>query len=124
MNKILLSLGTNTYARFNLKRAMHLLKLSFLTIEFTSIAASKPYGTQYKRPFLNTLAYFKTNKNKEELVLELKKIEQKMGRLPDHKLAGKIIIDIDLIRWNDEITQPEDFKRSYVCDLLPEVIDE
>ena len=123
MHQVLLSLGTNTYARFNLKRAMHLLKLSFSTIQFTSVAVSKPYGTQYKRPFLNTLAYFNTDMNKEELVLVLKSIEQRMGRLPEHKFAGKVIIDIDLIKLADEITKPEDFHRSYVRDLLPEVID-
>ena len=123
MHKILLSLGTNTHARFNLKRAMYLLELTFSTIQFTSVAVSEPYGTQYKRPFLNTLGYFNTKMNKKELVLELKKIEQQMGRLPEHKPAGKIIIDIDLIKWNDEVIQHEDFKRSYVYDLLQEVID-
>ncbi len=122
MHQVLLSLGTNTHARFNLNRAMHLLQLTFSTIQFTSVAVSKPHGSQYKRPFLNTLAFFNTNMNKEELVLVLKNIEQKMGRLPEHKPDGKIIIDIDLIKWNDEITKPEDFKRSYVRDLLPEVL--
>jgi 2-amino-4-hydroxy-6-hydroxymethyldihydropteridine diphosphokinase len=61
--------------------------------------------------------------NREELVLELKNIEKKMGRLPEHKPIGKIIIDIDLIKWDDEIVKPEDYKRSYIRDLLPELVD-
>lgn len=124
MHKVLLSLGTNTHARFNLNRAKTFLKLTFENVQFTAVTESKPYGISCNSPFLNTLSYFRTNMNREELVLELKNIEKKMGRLPEHKPIGKIIIDIDLIKWNDEIVKPEDYKRSYIRDLLPEVVGE
>ena len=122
MHKVLLSIGTNTEARFNLNRAIHLLKRDFPSINFTSIIESKPYGSQYKRPFLNTLAYFHTTMNKEDLISILKKNEINMGRKPKDKSNGKIVIDIDLIKWNNELIKPEDFKRSYVRKLLLEVV--
>lgn len=123
MHKVLLSLGTNTHARFNLNRAKTFLKLTFENVQFTAATESKPYGLSSNSLFLNTLSYFRTNMNREELVLELKNIEKKMGRLPEHKPIGKIIIDIDLIKWDDEIVKPEDYKRSYIRDLLPELVD-
>lgn len=118
MNKALLSIGSNTNALFNLNRAIKILQLYFKNIKFTESAESKPYGTIYKCVFLNTLAYFETNISKDELVLCLKSIETEMGRRPEQKAQGKIIIDIDLIKWNNEIVKPEDFKRSYVRNLL------
>lgn len=118
MNKALLSIGSNTNALFNLNRAIKKLQLNFNNIQFTETAESKPYGTIYKRPFLNTLAYFKTNMSKDELINCFKSIEIEMGRRPNDKEQGKVIIDIDLIKWNNEIVKPEDFKRSYVRNLL------
>ncbi|MDD2474721.1 MAG: 2-amino-4-hydroxy-6-hydroxymethyldihydropteridine diphosphokinase [Dysgonamonadaceae bacterium] len=118
MNKVLLCIGSNTNALLNLNRAINKLQLNFKGTQFTETAESNPYGAIYKRSFLNTLAYFETNMNKNELVLSLKSIEIEMGRHPEHKAKGKVIIDIDLIKWNDEIVKPEDFKRSYVRNLL------
>ena len=118
MNKVLLCIGSNTNALFNLKRAINKLQLNFKDIQFTETAKSRPYGEIYKQSFLNTLAYFETNMNKDELVLSLKSIEEEMGRQPEHKAEGKVIIDIDLIKWNDEIVKSEDFKRDYVRKLL------
>lgn len=124
MHKALLSIGTNTDARLNLNRAMHNLRNHFPSIQFTRVIKSKPYGEEiYKHSFLNMLAYFKTNISRNEIVMLLKTIEENMGRKPEHKLNGKVIIDIDLIKWNDEIVKSEDFKRSYVRELLKLVND-
>ena len=118
MYKVLLSIGTNTHARFNLSRAKILLQSCFPTIQFTEIAESKPYGQICKNWFLNTLGYFETDLSKGELVKQFKDIEKTMGRSLEHNAEGKVIIDIDLIKWDKEIVKPEDFKRSYIRDLL------
>ena len=123
MHKILLSIGTNTHARFNLKRAKCVLQTYFPNIQFTDDTESKPYGDAYKQWFLNTLGYFESTLCKDELISFFKNIERSMGRSPEDKINGKVIIDIDLIKWNNEIITPEDFKRSYIRDLLPLVDD-
>lgn len=123
MHKVLLSIGTNTDTRFNLNRAISSLLTYFPTIQFTEVTESSPYGNSYVGSFLNALAFFHTDLCKEELVIDLKKIEKSMGRLPNHKAEGKVIIDIDLIKWDDEIIKPEDFQRSYITDLLEFVND-
>ena len=106
-----------------MNRAIDCLQSSFPTIQFTQVKESEPYGTTYKSSFLNTLAYFNTNLCKDALVLDLKNIEKNMGRHPNHKAEGKVIIDIDLLKWDNEITKPEDFQRSYIADLLKFVND-
>ena len=72
MHKVLLSLGTNTNTCFNLKRAINSLLSTFPNIRFTSIIESEPCGVNFKGPFLNTLAYFETNIEKDEIELKFK----------------------------------------------------
>ncbi len=102
-----------------MNRAKSILKSYFPTIQFTINIENKPFGENYKHWFLNTLGYFKSDLSKNEIISHCKHIEKTMGRLVEHKLEGKVIIDIDLIQWGDEIIKPDDFKRSYVIDLLP-----
>lgn len=121
MHKVILSIGANTNAYFNIKKARTLLSSYFPSIKFTNAIETKPYGENYTTPFLNSLAYFKTENSKDEIHLQLKLIEKKMGRKPSHKTEGIIIIDIDLIKWNNEVLKPDDVKRDYMQQLLKEI---
>lgn len=118
MHKVLLSIGTNTNTRFNLNRAKSILQTDFPSIQFTNDIESKAYGEIYKGLFLNTLGYFESDLHKNDLILHFKNIEKIMGRTPKDKSKGKVIIDIDLIKWDNEIIKPNDFERSYVQDLM------
>ena len=118
MHKVLLSIGTNTDACFNLKRAIDNLHSCFPNIQFTSITESAACGETFKGPFLNTLAYFETNMVKEDIQVRFKSIEKNMGRQPSHKAEGVVIIDIDLIKWNNEVLKPDDFTRDYMNELI------
>ena len=119
MHNVLLSIGTNTDVRFNLNRAKTKLLSYFPNIQFTVEIENKPYGENYKEWFLNTLGFFESDLCKSELISQIKDIEKSMGRSSKDKAEGKVIIDIDLIRWDNEILKPDDFKRSYIIDLLP-----
>lgn len=119
MHKVLICIGSNTQSRYNMNRVKSILKSYFPTIQFTINIENKPFGENYKHWFLNTLGYFKSDLSKNEIISHCKHIEKTMGRLVEHKSEGKVIIDIDLIQWGDEIIKPDDFKRSYVIDLLP-----
>lgn len=123
MHKVLVSLGTNTDTCFNMKRATDYLYSCFPNIRFTTVIKSEPCGANFKGPFLNALAYFESKLTKEEIVLRFKSIEKKMGRLPSHKAEGIVIIDIDLIQWDNEVLKPEDLERDYMSELLIQVQD-
>lgn len=123
MHKVLLSIGTNTNACFNLKRAIDNLLSYFPNIKFTSITESDPCGEEYYGMFLNVLAYFETTKGKEEIHSDFKSIEKIMGRQPTHKAEGIVIIDIDLIKWDNEVLKQDDFNRNYMHELLLQVQD-
>ncbi len=123
MHKVLLSIGSNTQARFNIKRAKCILQKQFPSIRFTDDIESEPYGSGFTNLFVNTLGYFESDLNKDELIAHFKDIERNMGREIEDKAKGKVIIDIDLIKWDNEVIKPEDFERSYMRDLLESVKD-
>lgn len=118
MNKVLLGIGSNTDACFNIKQATDYLCSYFPSIKFTDTIETAPFGAMYTTPFSNALAYFETDLNKDEINLRLKTIEKKMGRLPSHKSKGVIIIDIDLVQWNHQVLKPKDIKRDYMQKLM------
>lgn len=74
----------------------------------------------YVFPFRNVLAAFETELTPDEVVEKTKMVEYAVGRTPKDKKEGKVIIDIDLLQYDDEILRPDDYERSYVQDLLNE----
>lgn len=119
MNKGLISIGSNTDREANLTVCVQLLKEKFEQITFSETTETEPYGSNYKNNFVNQLAYIYTDKEKEEIISILKHIEADMGRTPADKKKGIVIIDVDLVIWNNEILRPEDIKRNYITELLP-----
>lgn len=118
MNKVLLSIGTNEDRESNLTLCHQFLDNIFTDICYSGTSVTMPYGTTYKNDFLNQLAIIYTDKDKEEVKCLLKSIEKDMGRNNADKKHGIVKIDIDLVIWNNTILKPEDFKRSYIADLL------
>mgnify|MGYP001944108723 CR=1 FL=1 len=121
MHKVLIGIGTNSDANSNMKLAINYLLSYFPNIKFTNWIETQPFGVGFTAPFLNALAYLKTDMDREQLQQLLKTIERDMGRLPSHKKEGKIIIDIDLIKYDGDILKPDDFRHDYMQQLLEEI---
>ena len=111
-------MGSNENGRENLSVCRHLLESVFADIVFSDISITAPYGKVYTNDFTNQLAFAYTTKPIEEVLRQLKVFEQKMGRDARDKQTGVVIIDIDLVIWNDKVLKPEDMQRTYVAELL------
>lgn len=116
----LLSIGSNVYSRTNIDKAKRMLLRTFEGIEFTSSIMSAPYDETHLFPFRNVLAAFETTLTKEEIIAKIKQIERAGGRTPYDKETGRINLDIDLLKYDDEILRPTDYERDYVQQLLRE----
>ncbi len=119
MNKVLLSIGTNTDREVNLAHCHELLNNIFDEIHYSQTSITEPYGHKYKNDFLNQLAIAYSEKDKDSIYQLLKDTEKKMGRKTTDKDTGVVVIDIDLVIWNEEVLKPSDISRSYIADLLP-----
>ncbi len=118
MHNVIISVGSNYLAEENLDNAIKSLIKIFPNIRFSPVIETTPYGALYKNNFLNTLGWFTTEQDCEYIYNSLKCIEKEMGRKKDDKLIGKIIIDIDLIKTDNQILKPKDFERDYVNKLI------
>ena len=56
--------------------------------------------------------------SQEEIIDKIKQTERAIGRTPKDKYLGKVVIDIDLLKYGEEILRPQDYEREYVQQLL------
>lgn len=119
MNKALLSIGTNDDREANLALCHQLLDSVFEKIHYSKTSITEPYGVKYQNEFLNQLAIVYTKKSKEDISKRLKELEKEIGRKASDKETGIVVIDIDLVIWNEEVLKPTDITRNYIADLLP-----
>lgn len=64
--------------------------------------------------FSNQVASFSTAMEKQTIVNALKEIEIKAGRRPEDKTTEKVLLDIDLLMYGNEILKPKDMERAYI----------
>lgn len=64
--------------------------------------------------FLNQIACLLSDMTIEEMSAALKSIESSMGRTPEQKEKGLVLIDLDLLIAGKTILRPVDMERSYV----------
>ncbi|MDO5664422.1 MAG: 2-amino-4-hydroxy-6-hydroxymethyldihydropteridine diphosphokinase [Bacteroidia bacterium] len=121
MFKILVSLGSNIYSKQNIDKAKRMLAYYFPDVMFSQSVITIEEDERNFFPFRNVLAVFNNELPPEEIVQKLKSIEFAMGRQPKDKEMGKIIIDIDLLQYGDQILRPEDYEKEYVQTLLKEI---
>ena len=119
MSTILLSIGSNTFAKTNIDKAKRMLTRLFPGIVFSQPILTEPDDEKYSFLFRNVLAKVETELLPEEIIEKIKQTERAVGRSPKDKYLGKVIIDIDLVKYNDEILRPLDYQREYVQQLLP-----
>lgn len=118
LNKIILSLGSNQDQEKNMADAVRILRNLFATITFSDSVYTEPIGLRGSAPFLNQVAVAYTSEQPDEIKHLLKRIECSLQRKPEDKNSGVVLIDIDLLQWNDLILKPEDIKRDYIMEGL------
>lgn len=119
MNKLLISLGSNEDSEINMSLCRKLLSDMFSFIVFSETSITSPYGNNYKKDFLNQLAFANTDMDEEQVIRSLKAIEKAIGRIPSDKENGIVKIDIDLIMWNNKKKKKDEWDRDYISLLLP-----
>ncbi|WP_418801715.1 2-amino-4-hydroxy-6-hydroxymethyldihydropteridine diphosphokinase [Porphyromonas sp.] len=121
-NKAIISIGSNEHRTANVKKIMEVLTEHFPTIRFSTPQLTEPVDMpEDAKAFLNLIALFETDLEREALEAELKRFEVKLGRDHDDDEDGIIPMDLDIIEWNDEVYKPRDMVRPYVVAGLDEL---
>ena len=104
MSLITISLGSNIEPQLNLEKATNEIA-KFATLEKTSkLYKSKSVGFE-GNDFLNQVILCDVKFELEETYFKLKKIETEMGRVKNVNKFSDRLIDLDLLTFNDEISE-------------------
>jgi 2-amino-4-hydroxy-6-hydroxymethyldihydropteridine diphosphokinase len=109
INIVFIGIGSNEGSRIDsIKSAITLINdFADCTIEkVSSLYETLPFGEVKQDNFLNAVIKISTIFNPKELFSELKKIEQKLGRIVREKW-GPREIDLDILLFNDLIFSDE-----------------
>ena len=118
MNTILLSIGSNTFAKTNIDKAKRMLLYLFPNMVFSDPILSEPEDDNFKYLFRNILGCCATDMNLDQVIDKVKQTERAVGRTPKDKYQGKVIIDIDILKFGDDVIRPQDLEKEYVQQLL------
>lgn len=121
MHDILIALGTNVIAD-RIRFVETCLEQSFEEVRFTQIIPTEPIGERFKgKQFFNAVMAGKTFMARNEVVEQLKRIEQLAGNTLDKRNMGVVEADIDLLMYDDEKLHEKDWQRPYIKELVEEL---
>ena len=121
MHNILIALGTNVIAD-RIRFVETCLEQSFEEVRFTQTIPTEPIGERFKgKQFFNAVMAGKTFMARNEVVEQLKRIEQLAGKTQDKRNIGVVEADIDLLMYDDEKLHEKDWQRPYIKELVEEL---
>lgn len=110
----LLCMGSNTDRFVQLEDARKALIDAFPDIRFGEPMETRAIGNGFHSPFCNQLAEFTTTLKADAVHNFFKELEHRSGRIPGDKARGIVKLDIDLLKFDDEILKPGDMQREYI----------
>ena len=133
MATVYLGLGSNLGDRKkNIELALKELNQNGVAVEkMSSVIETEPVGGPRQGKFLNAAARASTLLSPQDLLITLKSIETKLGRVKTVKY-GPRVIDIDILLYDNiklktdqlEIPHPQIFTRDFVMRPLAEIAPE
>ena len=114
LHSCFLCLGSNYNRHFHITQARKSLVHHFPDIRFGEEMETEAIGSGFLSPFSNQLACFKTSFSAEEIRNILKIIERENGRLPEDKAQGIVKLDIDLLKYDEQIFKAKDMENDFI----------
>ena len=121
MNHCIILFGANVEPYANLSVALQALRTIAPDLYALPEALTVAAGGGEKPPYMNQLISLKTDLSASELTEQFKMLEKKLGRIPAHKAQGIVLIDIDLVYFNDELLKPFEASLPYVREGMKEI---
>ena len=119
MHRIILSIGTNFNRESNAKLVKGIISEAFHKVQFSEELLTEPVGDVLSdKKYLNFLACGFTEDEPEQIVAKTKQMETQCGNTEFLRNEGKIAMDIDLLKYNDQRFHESDWSRDYVKKLI------
>ena len=118
-HRLIIAIGSNTDHEENMIKAKKLLS-SLLTISYTSEMWTTPEGINSDK-FLNCLGLAETKHGIKQLERAFKQIERRCGDAKSKRNRGTIVMDIDILQYDQEKLHKQDWSRDYIQKLMKEI---
>ena len=123
VTKIIISLGSNMLPEQHIDQAVNLLRQAFGELLLTHRLWTEPIGGECSCKFLNLLVMTTTTSSQQQVQKGLKRIEHLCGRKPGDKDKGIVVVDAELLLYNDKRCHMDDWQRDYVKIVMKELDD-
>ena len=124
-HEVVIGLGSNINPEANLEQAVKELKARFKVSKQSQWTRTKPIGIQDQPDFYNGALLMETDLEQKSLNLELKRIEDILGRDRSLPKFGPRTIDLDILIWDKKVVDKDyyerDFLRKGVEEIIPEI---
>ena len=122
MHEIIIALGSNTdNSHCIINKAINALNVAMVDIQPTRILDNESVDFIKECIFSNALVKGKCALELEEISNKLKEIETKFGRTKADDTKGNIVLDLDLLKYDNIILHERDWKKGYINVLLEEL---
>lgn len=115
MNRAVIGIGSNLPDSENIVlRCCRKIREIVGTVEFSSCYETVPVSAIPQPNYHNCVGVFETDKSYEETRSMFKQMETDAGRVKSDKQRGVVVLDIDIVIWNDNVVSPRDYLQDYV----------
>ena len=83
---------------------------------------TKPLGNTDQPDFTNGAFLLETNLNFEDFNATLKSLETRCGRKPTANKYAPRTLDLDIVVWNNQITNNQDYQRHFIKTAIQQLL--
>ena len=121
-HEVVIGLGSNIDPEANLEQAVLELKSRFKVSKRSQWTRTKPIGIQDQPDFYNGTLLMETELEQQSLKMELKRIEDILGRDRSLPKFGPRTIDLDILIWNKKVVDEDYYQRDFLRKGVEEII--
>ena len=121
-HEVVIGLGSNIDPEANLEQAVLELKSRFKVSKRSQWTRTKPIGIQDQPDFYNGALLMETELEQQSLKMELKRIEDILGRDRSLPKFGPRTIDLDILIWNKNVVDEDYYERDFLRKGVEEII--
>ena len=121
-HEVVIGLGSNIDPEANLEQAVLELKSRFKVSKRSQWTRTKPIGIQDQPDFYNGALLMETELEQQSLKMELKRIEDILGRDRSLPKFGPRTIDLDILIWNKKVVDEDYYERDFLRKGVKEII--
>lgn len=121
MYRVLISLSSNVYAKYNIDRAKRMIKYYFHDVVFSQSIIEVSDDERYLFPFRNAVGVFHIDAPLVEVNNKLRKVEIALGKQPRDIESGKSVIEINIIQYDNATLHAEELEKEHIQKLIKDL---